>query len=159
MKIILQVLIFFLFTTNVNGQTEAKIIGVWNGGLAFGGEYSDSLLLFSFSKDSFHFQYGPNIYEEYSTYDIIGDTLFLIKNIGYQEAAFKIEKLTDNTLILQVLNWPAVYITNTLCSPWTNAEEPKIPFNQGFDTESIVKDEILRQKLEFEILIINGDKE
>lgn len=131
-------------------QNFLNIEGEWNGGMAFGGEYTDSILLFKFGFSEFHFQYGPNEYKEYSAYQVNGDTLTLIQNNGHQEAAFRVETLNDSILRIQAINWPAVYISNTLCSPWTNAEKPKIPISEDYDTQSILENEVLRTGLEFE---------
>ncbi|MBN2890812.1 MAG: hypothetical protein JXL97_03005 [Bacteroidales bacterium] len=153
MKSILQLIIFSLITFSGLSQSNSKIIGIWNGGYAFGGEYTDSLLVFQFNKNNeFHFQYGPNHYDEYNNYQINGDTLFLLQNSGFQEAAFIIEELTNSILIIQAINWSAVYITSDLCSPWSCNEKPQISIDADFETENILNNDVLNTKLEFEIL-------
>lgn len=148
------VLLFVIITCFANSQPNRQLIGNWNGGDAFEKQYSDSLLIFHFEKDAFRFNYGPNHFNEYKAYNIKGDTLVLLnKNRRFQQAAFRIEELTENRLVIQALNWPAVYICNVLCSPWNEADAPKIPKKQDFDTETILSNDVLKTRLEFEKLI------
>lgn len=154
---ILYLLSLFFLPFSAIGQTELQIQGNWNGGDAFDKEYADSLLIFHFEKRAFTFNYGPNYFREYKVYKIQGDTLILFRrNRGFQQATFRIEELTDRHLVLQAINWPAVYITNDLCSPWTETEAPKIPKKEGFDTEGILSNEVLKTRLEFEKIIIQN---
>jgi hypothetical protein len=155
MKNMTRVFFALIFTFNCYSQNLSQIIGSWDGGQAFAGEHSDSILLFQFDSINFHFQYGPNQFTEYKTFKISGDTLTLIKNDGFQDAAFRIDVLNDSTLEIQALNWTAVYITNTLCSPWTNAEPPNIPIDEDFNTQEVLEDEVLRTRLEFDRININ----
>ncbi len=149
------VLLFVIITCFAISQPNRQLIGNWNGGDAFDKEYKDSLLIFHFDEKTMYFNYGPNYFKEYKGYQLNSDTLILFKrNRRFQQAAFRIEELTDRRLVLQALNWPAVYVTNDLCSPWTEAEAPKISKNQGFDTEGILSNEVLKTRLEFEKIII-----
>ena len=157
MKQILNILLFSLLSARLFSQSELQIHGDWNGGDAFEKEYEDTLLIFHFEKRAFRFNYGPNYFWEYKRYKIEGDTLILFNgNRRFQQATFRIEELTDSRLVIQALNWPAVYVTNDLCSPWTETKAPKIPKNKGFDTEHILSNEVLKTRLEFEKIIIQN---
>lgn len=151
MRTIASFFIFVIVKCCAFSQTNPQLLGNWNGGDAFDKEYADSLLIFHFEKRAFTFNYGPNYFREYKVYKIQGDTLILfLRNRRFQQATFRIEELTDSRLVIQALNWPAVYVTNDLCSPWTETKAPKIPKNQRFDTESILSNEVLKTKLIFE---------
>lgn len=150
MKTIIHISLIFLCSFRSLSQDSTLLQGKWNGGPAFDGEAPDSILLFQFDSSEFHFQYGPNNYPNYTSYEINGDTLVLKKNDGFQEAVFRIEVLNDTLLEIQAINWTAVYISNTLCSPWTNTQAPDIPIDRNFDTQTILENEVLRTRITFD---------
>lgn len=149
MKTTLYISLIFFCSFSGFSQDSDMLCGKWNGGQAFDGQDPDSILLFQFDLSEFHFQYGPNTYARYKSYEINSDTLILKKDDDFQEAAFRIETLNDTILEIQALNWTAVHISNTLCSPWTNTEAPAIPIDRDFETQAILENEVLRTKLSF----------
>lgn len=148
MKSILQIVIVLLSFHSFS-QFNSSLIGDWNGGEAFDSEFEDSILLFHFDTSSFGFNYGPNHYTEYKTYSSNGDTLTLIKDDGFQEAVFLIETLDAGKLEIQAINWTAVHITSTLCSPYNSADAPNFSLNSPFETETILENEVVRTRLSF----------
>ncbi len=131
-------------------QSNLSLIGDWNGGVAFDGSNQDSILLFHFDDSTFRFNYGPNHYTEYKTYSSNGDTLTLIKDDGFQEAVFLIDTLLGTgKLEIQAINWTAVHITSTLCSPYNSVNAPNLPLNGPFETETIFENDVVRTRLSF----------
>lgn len=111
---------------------QKKLIGIWNGGEAFDAIYQEKYFLIEFTKSSFHIQYGPNHYAQYTGYVLEKDTLIItcFDNREKQyRPRFKIMKLDSSELVLEVANWAAAFISSVLSSPYL----------EGYDEEEIFK--------------------
>lgn len=142
-----KLLLFISF--NSFAQDSKTIQGLWNGGIAFEGEYSDSLLIFNFTDDKFILNYGPNYFNEFTNFSLNGDTLIIKQNHDFQEATFRILTLNDSILEIQAMNSTAIFLINVICSPYNDAEWPKISKSESFSIEAVLKEDILNTHLNF----------
>lgn len=130
-KIILAFVILFICSSygSIHSQVmQADLVGVWDGGLAFDGQYHEKRFEIIFSDKEFYIHYGPNHYPQYTGYSLKKDEITILRNDKYAKnksfrPKFKIIKLDENDLILEALNWPAVYITSVIATPNQNTEE------------------------------------
>jgi len=125
MKLLSLIIILFSLTKSFSQVNINKIIGTWDGGQAFAGEYEEKRFEISFYEDSVVLHYGPNYYHQYKIWKIEGDTLIIVRKDkdATHYPRFKIKKIDDYELQILAINWPAVYITNTLSTPYQNIKE------------------------------------
>ncbi|MFT4223631.1 hypothetical protein [Dysgonomonas sp.] len=126
MKNCLVFLFFVLTCFSIHAQSKKDLISIWDGGEAFSGMYEEKNFLIEFTESSFHIQYGLNHYTQYTGYTLKKDTLIITrsknKNRIYQPH-FKIIKLDASELILEAINWAAVYITSVLSTPYVGCAD------------------------------------
>lgn len=129
------IILLFISTASFSQVSVKDILGTWDGGQAFAGEYEEKPFEISFYGDSVVIHYGPNYYHQYKTWQIEGDTLTIVRKdkdvIHYPK--FCVKKINHSELQIEAINWPAVYITHSLSSPYQNAKESDYWDNSGND--------------------------
>lgn len=151
MKKALYILLICLCFRQISGQTSSSILAntKWDSNWVGFGEGGFKMF---FSATAVTISNAPNIYDQFKYYSLKNDTLIIggktplskkklnrpLKNY----ATFKVNKLSNDSLILKALNWQAVYITGTLTTPYIDADyktfvdldkklKPNTDFTQG----------------------------
>lgn len=132
------ILLFLVLTyLPIHAQSKKDLISIWNGGEAFSGMYEEKNFVIEFTESNFHIQYGPNHYVQYTGYVLKKDTLIITRsknNNKIYQPHFKIIKLDASELILEAINWAAVYITSVLSTPYIGgADEDTMVNNTNKD--------------------------
>lgn len=107
-------------------QEKKDLIGTWEGGEAFSGEYKDKKLEIEFTDSKFIMRYGASKYQQYDSYVLEDKILTITRRSSNAEAhrpKFKVLISNSRTLLLEAMNWPAVYITAILTSPYQSIDE------------------------------------
>ncbi len=117
-------------STNPNKLADTK----WDSNWVGFGEGGFKML---FSETTVTISNAPNTYSQFKYYKLQHDTLIIggVSPIDPKKAfnplkhysTFKVNKIDKDSLLLEALNWRALYITGVLTTPYVDVEYKKFP--------------------------------